>query len=277
MFRLDPPDRYRLARAPLAQALVQVRFPMIARLQTAEGIAPIQERLRDRYPYMTLRQEIAVQIPTGPGGQPPAITGGLVYELADDDGRIVTIGGGSAALSVGAAYEGVEEFAERIEGVLTVLAEEARVPRCDRLGARYLTVVALPPGHEAGWKEWFRRELTGWAASEVVDDETVLEAGLSQVSLRSPAAGSFTGPAEIRANIQHGLVPAGSGIPGNPPITTDTRSYIISLDLFCEAAQSFDATGLRGQFEELHSEIDAFFRWSLTRKGEEYFGYETLP
>jgi len=132
---------------------------MIARLQTAEGIAPIQERLRDRYPYMTLRQETAVQVPTGPGGQPPAITGGLVYELADDDGRIVTIGGGSATLSVGAAYEGVEEFAERMEVVLTALTEEARVPRCDRLGARYLTVVALPPGHEAGWKEWFRREL----------------------------------------------------------------------------------------------------------------------
>ncbi len=276
MFRLEPPGRYRLARAPLAQALVQVRFPMIARLQTAEGIAPIQERLRDRYPYMAPRQEITVQLPTGLAGQPPAITGGVVYELADDDGRIATIGGGSTTLSVGASYQGVEEFADRIEEVLTVLAEEARVPRCDRLGARYLTVAALPPGHETGWRDWFRRELTGWTASEVVGDETVLEAALSQVSLRAPAAGSFTGPAEIRANVQHGLVPAGSGIPGNPPVTTSERSYIISLDLFCEAAQPFDAAGLRGQFEELHGEIDAFFRWSLTPEGEEHFGYEAL-
>ena len=110
----------------------------------------------------------------------------------------------------------------------------------------------------------------------MVDDETVLETGLSQVSLRSPAAGSFTGPVEIRANIQHGLVPAGSGIPGNPPITTSTRSYIISVDVFCEAAQPFHPAGLRNQFEELHSEIDAFFRWSLTEEGEEHFGYEAL-
>ncbi|MGH9056562.1 MAG: TIGR04255 family protein [Acidimicrobiales bacterium] len=277
MFRLNLPGRYHLARAPLAQALVQVRFPMIARLQTAEGIAPVQERLRDRYPYMKPRTEITVQALTGPGGQPPAITGGVLYELADDDGRIVTIGGGSAALSVGAVYEGVDEFAERMQEVLTVLAEEARVPRCDRLGARYLTVVALPPGRETEWKDWFRRELTGWAASEVIDDETVLEAGLSQVSLRAPAAGSFTGPAEIRANVQHGLVPAGSGIPGNPPITTDAPSYIISLDVFCEAPQPFDAAGLRRQLEDLHHEIDAFFRWSLTREGEEYFGFEALP
>ncbi len=277
MFRLDPPGRYRLARAPLAQALVQVRFPMIARLQTAEGIAPIQERLRDRYPYMTARNEIAVQPPTGPGGQPPVITGGVAYELTDDDDRIVTIGGGSATLSVGAAYEGVEEFAGRMEAVLAVLAEEARIPRCDRLGARYLTVVEQPPGHEAGWKEWFRRELTGWAASGVLDDETRLEAGLNQVSLRSPAASSFAGPAEIRANIQHGLVPSGSGIPGNPPITTSAWSYIISMDLFCETAQPFDPVGLRSQFEELHSEIDSFFRWSLTPAGEKHFGYEAVP
>lgn len=197
--------------------------------------------------------------------------------LSDDDGRTVVVGSASAALSVGAPYEGVEEFAGRMQEVLTVLAEEARVARCDRLGARYLSVAALTPGNEAGWKEWFRRELTGWTASEVLGDETVLDMTLSQASLRAPAAGPFTGPAEVRANVQHGLVPAGSGIPGIPPITTSEPSYIVSLDLYCEVAQPFDPAGLRQQFEELHSEIDALFRWSLTREGEEHFGYTELP
>lgn len=47
-------------------------------------------------------------------------------------------------------------------------------------------------------EKWFRRELIGWAPSELVDDETVLEAKLSQVSLRSPATGSFTDSAPLR-------------------------------------------------------------------------------
>lgn len=278
MFRLESPVRYRLVRAPLAQALVQVRFPIIARLQTPEGISPVQEQLRERYPYMAQRQEIALQIPTGAPGQQPGVIGGVAWELTDDDGRMVVVTTGSAALSVGVAYEGVEEFAERYQQVLTVLVDEAQVARCDRLGVRYLTVAELGPGHEGGWKEWFRSELTGWPASEVLDDETTSDAALNQVLLRAPAEGPFSGLAtELRANVQHGIVPASSAIPGIPPVTTKTASYILSLDLSCESAQPFDSDALRQQFETLHSEIDAFFRWSLTPRGEDYFGYEELP
>ena len=278
MFRLAAPARYRLARAPLAQALAQVRFPLIARLQSAEGIAPIQDRLRERYPYMAQRQEIALQFTPGSPGPPAGMVGGLAWELTDDDGRIVVVSTGSATLSAGAAYAGVEEFAERFEQVLSVLSEEANVPRCDRLGVRYLSVAPTPPGDEAGWREWFRPELTGWVASEILDDQTVPEVALSQVQLRAAADGPFSGLApDIRGAIQHGLVPAGSGLPGIPPITTSTASYVIGLDLAAEAPQPFDTGTLRRQFEALHREIDAFFRWSLTHRGEDHFGFEELP
>jgi len=33
---------------------------------------------------------------------------------------------------------------------------------------------------------------------------------------------------------------------------------------------------LMGQFTALHTQIDALFRWSLTREGEEHFGLEEL-
>lgn len=278
MFRLEAPLRYRLVRAPLAQALIQVRFPLIARLQTPEGIAPIQDRLRERYPYMAQRQEIAMQIGSGAQGPAAGVVGGLVWELSDDEGRVVVVSTGSASLTVGTAYEGAEEFAERFEEVLSVLAEVVGVPRCDRLGLRYLSVAENPPGDETGWRRWFRPELTGWVASDMLDDETVPELALSQVQLRAAGGGPFSGLVpDIRGAVQHGLVPAGSGIPGIPPITTNAASYILDLDLSVEAPQPFDIAILRKQFEALHREIDAFFRWSLTHQGEDHFGFEELP
>ena len=277
MFRLEAPTRYRLANAPLAQAVVQVRFPLIARLQSPEGIAPIQDRLRERYPYMAQRQEIALQLAPGGPAVAAGVVGGMAWELTDDERRLVVISTGSATLSVGTAYEGVGEFAERLEQVLSVLAEEARPPRCDRLGVKYLSVAETPPGDDTAWREWFRPELTGWAASDVLDDQAVPEVVLSQVQLRGAAEGLFSGLApDIRGAVQHGLVPAGSGIPGLPPITTKAVSYIIDLDLSVEAPQPFDTATLGSQFEALHREIDAFFRWSLTRRGEDHFGFEEL-
>lgn len=56
MFRLDAAPRYRLARPPLNQALVQVRFPVRTVLATMEGIAPIQQYLGTLFPYLKQEQ-----------------------------------------------------------------------------------------------------------------------------------------------------------------------------------------------------------------------------
>lgn len=274
MFRLEVPRRYRLTRAPLAQALVQVRFPLIARLQTPEGIAPVQDRLRSRYPYMAQRQEVALQLVPPPATPGAAVVGGLAWELTDDDGRLVVISTGTATLVVGSAYEGVEDFTERFLEVLNVLKSEADVPRCDRLGTRYLSVADTVPGAEGGWKAWFRPELTGWVASDVLDGATRAEVALSQVQLRG--ASSTTAGSHVLGSVQHGFVPPGSTIPGLPPVTTSAASYILSIDLAVDVPQPFEPPALRGQFEALHAEIDAFFRWSLAPGGEEHFGLEEL-
>ena len=74
MFGLDPCPRYRLSRPPLVQAFGQVRFPVRAKLPSLEGVAPVQERLDDVFPYMN-RQEIQqVALLVGPG-RPAAAEG----------------------------------------------------------------------------------------------------------------------------------------------------------------------------------------------------------
>ncbi len=56
MFGLDPAPRYRLTRPPLVEALGQVRFPVRAKLNTLDGVAPVQERLDEVFPYMNQQQ-----------------------------------------------------------------------------------------------------------------------------------------------------------------------------------------------------------------------------
>ena len=66
MFRLAAAPRYRLARAPLNQAFVEVRYPVQAALATIEGVAPIQQQLGAIFPYLTQQQVQQVSMLIGP-------------------------------------------------------------------------------------------------------------------------------------------------------------------------------------------------------------------
>jgi len=275
VFLVGPQARYHLANAPLVQALVQVRFPVSARLATVEGIAPIQQGLRGTYPFMQQLHQMNIQI--GPGAAPPGIVGGSAWELRDDDGWAVAIAPDSATLSVGSAYEGVEEFGRRFVEMVQVLCEVEQVPRCDRLGVRYISVAETIPGDDASWRSWFRPELVGWVGNAVVVEPTSVTSAINQVQLSSLPTPVFAGAQAMQALVRHGLVPAGTVIPGAPPVTTGAVSYILDIDVSVEAPQPFSADSLEEQFTELHSQIDRFFRWTLTPNGETHFGLEEVP
>ena len=56
MSNIERPPHYRLTRPPLAEALAQVVYPVRTQLQSVNGIAPIQKRLEDLFPYMVQEQ-----------------------------------------------------------------------------------------------------------------------------------------------------------------------------------------------------------------------------
>jgi hypothetical protein len=47
MLSVPPAPRFRMASAPLVEAVAQVNFPIVARLQSLEGIAPLRDALFD--------------------------------------------------------------------------------------------------------------------------------------------------------------------------------------------------------------------------------------
>ena len=272
LFQLPEAPRYRLEQAPLAQALAQVRYPLVAALETMAGIAPLQEALRDKFPYMEQEMVQEVSLVVGPAG--PAAGAGaasVTWKLSNDAGTRIVIGAGSATLSAGPSYTTVEDFSTDFSHVLDAL-ESVKVPRCDRLGVRYLSLVPDVPHKDRAWRQWFKPELLGWAGSDVVADKA-LETSVNQVTLRHAAVGDLAGlSAEVQAVVRHGSVPTGTELPGIPPLRLEEPSYFLDLDVFSVGAQPLRPSAILQQFAAFHQQIDAFFYWSLTEKGLEHFG-----
>lgn len=275
MFRIDDVSGYRLHTAPLRQALAQVRFPLLARLQTLEGVAPLQERLLSLFPYMERRDVAEMGVKIGVGLAPQTEVGTTTtWEMTDDEGTLVSLGPGIATLSSGPEYQDVEWFGERFRAVLEAL-EGTGVRRCDRLGVRYLDLAEPPPGDAGAWARWFRPELVGWIGEDLLREGSQVRTSVAQTLLVSQPVGELSAcPGDVEAVIRHGPVPAGSVIPGIPPVQLEREAFVLDIDVFVAVGQPFVPQALVDQFSLLHAQIDRFFRWSLTPEGEEYFGLE---
>ncbi len=261
-----------MERAPLVQALAQVRYPLIARLETMSGIAPLQESLREAFPYMEQQrvQEVSLVIgPAGPAGGASAAS--VTWNLTNDDETLIVIGAGSATLSAGASYTTVEPFAEDFERMLQAL-RSVGVLRCERLGVRYLSICSSLPGEDRSWRRWFKPELLGWSGTETIVEGT-LEASINQVVLRQSPTGDLAElPAEVQATVRHGVVMPGTEVPGIPPLHVSDDSYLLDLDVYMTGHQPFELVKILDQFKMFHTQIDRFFHWTLTTEGAEHFG-----
>ena len=280
MFDLAPVPRYRLARPPLVQALVQVRFPVKAHLQALEGVSSIQDRLETWFPYLNQQQLQAVQVVLSPGA-PPGISGGEAkpsWQFSDDAGWMFALAPDNASLSIGPQYTSFEDFAERFRAILAALAEAAGVLRCDRLGVRYIDFAeVVDPSNPGAWREWFRPELTGWGAIDALGADTTLVASIAQTQLTAPPTGELSGPpVDVQAIIRHGYVPPNTVVPG-VPVQPQSPAFLLDMDLFIDGRQEFNVDALANQVEILHEQIDRFFRWTLAPEGEAYFGVEEVP
>jgi uncharacterized protein (TIGR04255 family) len=274
MLDLPGPPRYRMAAAPLVQALVQVNFPIVTRLQTLEGAAAVQAALGGQYPYLSQNvvQQMSLMVgPAGPAG--PQTSQNVVHELTSDDGWTLTLTVSSATLSVGEDYAGVDDFAHRFTELCAALAATGDLPRCDRLGLRYLDVVEIEDAD--GWQDWFQPEIVGVAAP-ALSQETLLSS-LTETRLRKQPDGPFQAlRLPVEGILRHGVVPAGSVLAGVPPRPVQQRTFVFDMDTFVTAPQPFAPEALSDQFLALHTEIEKVFHWAVTDQGKVRFGYEAI-
>ncbi len=102
MLTVPPAPRYRMSAAPLVEAVAQVNFPIVARLRSVDGIAPLQDALFDLFPYMNQQVVQQVSLMIGPAGPAaPDAQSSTVYVFTDDDGWTLSVTVSSASLMVG--------------------------------------------------------------------------------------------------------------------------------------------------------------------------------
>jgi uncharacterized protein (TIGR04255 family) len=271
VFDLPDVSPYRLRRAPLVQAVAQVRYPLLAQLSTMPGIATVQEGLRDRLPFMSrhITRQFSVQPVAGvqfEAGNPDG------WDFTDDSGHSLWISPGMTTLTADHRYSGIETFADLFQYSLKTVVEAGELRRCDRLGIEYISVAKPRPGDGAAWKRWFQPAICGWPASIV---EGRLDATASRTQITGSTDGDFREfNSEPQALIAHGFFPEGTVLNGIPPVTLDEHAYVFDLDCFVDAPQPFIVDSIVSQFRVLHSQMDRFFRWALTDEGADFFGLE---
>lgn len=274
MLELPSPPRYRMSAAPLVQALVQVNFPIVTRLQTLDGAAAVQAALAGRYPYLAqnLVQQMSLMVgPAGPAA--PQTSQNVVHELTSDDGFTLTLTVSSATLSVGEQYAGVDDLAERFAELCSALAEGGDIGRCDRLGVRYLDVIEVEDAE--GWEEWFQPQIVGVAAPGLSGSS--LLSSLTETRLLKQPDGPFQAlRCPVEGILRHGVAPAGSVLAGVPPRPVQQRAFLFDMDTFVAGPQAFDPEVLPEQFRALHAEIEKVFHWAVTDAGRARFGYEVI-
>lgn len=277
MFELGHVGKYRLGRPPLAQALAQVRFPLIAKLQTFEGVAPLQEALQEEYPYMDKVVETGMAISVGQPAAAFQTETTNSWHFKDDEDRLIVLNSNSLTLSSGKQYDGFTEFRDRFNRVLVALQSTLSLRRCLQIGIRYVNLVD-DTGEEAGqWKKIFKPSIVGWPASDIVHGDTRLQVSVSQIQLvSSPINALADFPADVQAVVRHGIAPEKSVMPGIPPITVVDRSFFLDIDMFIAASQEFDVNEIISQLRTMHSQTARFFRWALTDEGEKYFALEEI-
>jgi len=272
VFELGPVGQYRLVRAPLAQALAQVRFPLLAKLQTFEGVAPLQDALLTDYPYMDKLAEAGFAFAVGQAA-PVQSEQTTSWHFKDDDGRLLVVSSNAMTLSVGRQYSGFADFKQRFEGALAALITSLSPSKCLQVGIRFFNLVDDIGNDEGRWKSIFNSSIVGWPASQIIHGDTRLQSSVSQIQLASPPVNELAEfPGDVQAVIRHGIAPAASIAPGIPAIQLAERGFFLDIDTFVTGTQEFDAKEILKQFEAMHSQADRFFLWTLTDEGREYFG-----
>lgn len=249
---------------------------MIAKLATLEGIAGVQAALQDIFPYMERSVETTVILDAADvGAKTEQATS---WHFKDENDNLLVINVTSISLSVpGANYRGAGNFFEKLVTCLDALVDVIPLVRYDRIGVRYLDIVGIENEFASEWRSWFKGEFVGWPSSPVIGGRTELDSTISQTQLKSePTDELAIFPADVHLVVRHGVAGAGSVVPGFPPINLPDRSFLLDLDIFVHGGQQYEHEKVIRQLSALHSQIERFFRWTMTEEGEAHFGLEEV-
>lgn len=243
-----------LSRAPLVKVLVQLKFPINARIDTPEGVTGFQEALRDSYPVMRQEQQLVMAVQIGqPAGLPMGAGGGSLWRLSGiDDGWTVVLARDFVAIETN-SYTSRDDFLRRFTEVLEAMRASDLAPVVtDRLGVRYIDRM---DGDDLlrDLALLVRPEVLGVGDVELPDGSEML-ASASQTHLRIDGM-------DIRAN--WGLLPPNAlFLPGLDGV--DARSWVFDVDVYAERTKPFSIEEVLKEAKDAAEHAYQLFRWAVT-------------
>ena len=252
-----PPPEIPLDAAPLVRVIAQVRYPLIASVESRSFIGAFQEAIRNDYP--TLRPEESRSVVLGPEG-PLSTRSDVSWRFSDESGAWrVTLAPDFLAIETW-RYTSRDDFLDRFRRVLTELHAHVNPRTVDRLGVRYIDRIlgedlrALP--------QLVRPEVAGILATPLAEDAHEL---VSQTLFRLPGSNG-----QLRA--RWGRVPARSTVDPAAVDPVDEPSWILDIDAFRQESSAFDVELIGSRARTLAERIYSFFRWVVTDEFHRRYG-----
>jgi uncharacterized protein (TIGR04255 family) len=244
-----PPPEVPLKAAPLIRVIAQVRFPVIASIESREFVGGFQEAIRREYPVLRPQQAQGVFIgPTGPVTVRPS----TVWQFSEAKGPWrVSLGPDFLSLEA-TKYSSRDDFMQRLEQVLQAVHKNFEPAVSDRVGIRYIDRVT---GQNLN-------RLTTLVRTEVGG---VLGTPLAEHAKHLIMHCHFVLPTD-RGELQGrwGVLPANATVDPEAIEPLAEQSWILDLDAFTAETRDFDVSALVAQARSFAERIYSFFRWAVT-------------
>lgn len=255
---LPTAPEFTLERHQLAQAICQVRFSPVLRLQQQGEVAAFQEEVRPQYPGFFHEPAMAVVIT--PQGIAQQDTGTKNYRFVDADAGVVLVLGVDFVAIEARRYVSIDDVVRRIQDAVAIVERLYKPAQRMRLGLRFTNELRFDSS-ELGTH--LRDALNPRLLGPLGDDDVApaVETTQSVVHLRTEQGNML--------QVIHGLNPYGGttvlplpGIP-SPPISQEPF-YLLDFDAYSEEIVPMSAAVVADQAMVFNDQLRTLFAWSTT-------------
>ncbi len=255
---LPEPDKYQLARSPLALVVCQIQYEEILSVSDARFLLQFHQALGGRdgkYPLVDRLQEQQLSVGFGPAGPQSTAsqlqTGAQV--LSQDKRWTISVLPTSVAIQTTKYSTWSGEFRERLHEVLDIVGELVSPHTEQRLGLRYVDRIADPSfSTPQNWRGYIVDELLG----------PILHERLGPAITSSQQQINIDADEDIRCGLRHGFH---ADTARNGALT-----YTLDFDVYREGVRAFDTSDIKAAVDTFNRLALQLFQQTVTPRMLEF-------
>jgi uncharacterized protein (TIGR04255 family) len=248
--RLPSYDWTSFRASQLELAVVELKYPALARFKDESYLSSIKEVLSADYPLIETAPVMNLVVSPQGVSQSPS---GTVLRFSTID-RLWTVGLGEISVSLESReYSDIDEFAQRFTAILADLEAHLRIRHQLRLGLRYVNEFRHVKGDSyAGWRGLLNPELLGIDGSDVFGG--TVEHTITEIRTRRD---------DGTVLVRHGFLQGTTITPIVGQALKTGPFYLLDLDYFDETPHKFDVQAPAERIRTYNTFLYNVFRWAI--------------